>query len=164
MSRRETTRRGRDKRTFKDWYDEHADDLNAQKAQRYADDPKYRNKALKRVRDKFRKDHFILDDGSRVVFLNGVPYVADKISAASARMGINNNTLRGYYHNGYLPMLYFDNVTLKLITVDQVPFIKEFVTRCETESVADVAKDMREYLLKHWRDRGESEKIISENQ
>jgi hypothetical protein len=137
--------------------------LNQKKKLRYKQDPSYRSAARKRVREKYKQDNLILDDGGRIVYKGKKAYVAYKLSAASEFLGINNNTFRGYFDNGHIPLVYFDNTKLKLVSIDQLALLYEFVEACKEEPVSKVAKKMKDYLNQHWLDRGKSEEIINQN-
>lgn len=150
-------------RTFKDWYEENKDDLNEAKAKRYKTDPNYKEAAKDRVHKKYREEHGIFEDGSRVVTLEGQEYVAFKLSDAADKLGININTLRGYFQRGYLPFVHFDNTRLKLVTVDQIPLIERFLKALETLPARAAADKVAKYINNHWRDRNGSKKIINQN-
>lgn len=153
------------KRVFKDWYGENSTEVNAKKKKRYASDGDYANQARGRVREKYREDNNILADGSRVVRMNnGLEYVAYKLSYVGDMLGLNNNTLRGYFQRGYLPTNEFDNTKLKLITIDQIPLIEKFLKVIEGTVKVAGAKGLvraQTYINNHWRDRRESKKIIA---
>lgn len=151
-------------RTFKDWYGENKDSLNSKKKDRYESDPAYKKAAKERVHQKYRDDHGIFSDGTRLVHLDGEPHAAYKLSDAADKLGINLNTLRGYFQRGYLPMVYFDNTRLKLVTVDQIPLIQRFLKATKIHSVRTAAIKNEKYIGNHWRDRNGSKKIISKNQ
>lgn len=150
-------------RTFKDWYAENKDGLNAAKKKRYKNDPAYKEAAKNRVHEQYREAHGIFEDGSRIVYLDGDQYVAYKLSDASEILGININTLRGYFQREYLPMTYFDDSRLKLVTVDQLPLIQRFLTAMEKLPAREAAKKTAKYIGNHWRDRNASKKAINQN-
>lgn len=150
-------------RTFKDWYEENKKDLNKKKKERYENDPEYKEAAKERVHQKYREEHGIFEDGSRIVYLDGEQYVAYKLSDAAHQLGININTLRGYFHREYLPMIYFDDTRLKLVTVDQLPLIQRFLTAMEKLPAREAAQKHAKYINNHWRDRNVSKKTINQN-
>jgi hypothetical protein len=150
-------------RTFKDWYAENKKKLNAAKKKRYENDPAYKKAAKERVHQKYREEKGIFEDGSRIVYLDGEQYLAYKLSDASDFLGININTLRGYFQREYLPLIYFDDSRLKLVTVDQLPLIQRFLTAMETLPAREAAKKTAKYIGNHWRDRNASKKAINQN-
>lgn len=149
------------RRTFKDWYDENKKKLNAKKKERYENDPKYKDAARQRVRDKYNAENRIFEDGSRVVTIDGVEYVAYKLSDAAEMLEINLNTLRGYFQRGYLPLIHFDDTQLKLVTVEQLRLIKRFIDATEDLTPMQAAEKHSKYINKHWRDSHGSKKIIN---
>ena len=150
------------KRVFKDWYEENADALNKQKKKRYAKDSAYREAGKSRVRDKYKDDHNIFPDGSRLVKSKRVKYVAIKLSEAADKLGINLNTLSGYYHRKYFPVFVFDDTKLKLVTVDQLSLLQRFVEVAAEDGAASASKSMKKFLKKNWRNRSASKEIINQ--
>jgi hypothetical protein len=150
------------KRVFKDWYGENKDDLNAKKKKRYDTDPAYKEAAKAAVRDKYRAEHGIFEDGSRIVKVNGVRFVAYKLTEAAAILNMNINTLRGYMNRGYFPVMDFDETKLKMITVDQIPLVEEFLTASFEHGAAKTAVSMKKYLKTNWRQRNGSKEIINQ--
>lgn len=150
------------KRVFKDWYGENAKALNKQKKKRYADDTEYREAGKARVRDKYMEENNIFPDGSRLVKSKGVRYVAIKLSEAADKLGINLNTLRGYYHRKYFPVFVFDDTKLKLVTVDQVPLLARFVEVAAEDGAAATAISMKKFLKTNWRNRSASKETINQ--
>jgi len=150
------------KRVFKDWYKENAKDINKRKKKRYADDPAYKAAAKLRVQDKYKEENGIFSDGSRLVKSKKVKYVVIKLSEAADKLGININTLRGYYHREYFPAFTFDDTKLKLVTIDQLPLLVEFVKAAEEDGAAATAKNMKKFLKSNWRNRSASKEIINQ--
>lgn len=150
------------KRVFKDWYGENKDDLNAKKKKRYETDPAYKEAAKSAVRDKYKAEHGIFDDGSRIVKVNGVRFVAYKLTEAASILGMNINTLRGYMNRGYFPVMEFDDTHLKMITVDQMPLVREFLDAAFNDGAAKTAVSMKKYLKSNWRQRNGSKEIINQ--
>lgn len=150
------------KRVFKDWYKENAKDLNKQKKKRYAKDTAYREAGKARVRDKYMEDNAIFPDGSRLVKSKGVRYVAIKLSEAADKLGVNLNTLRGYYHRKYFPTFVFDDTKLKLVTIDQLSVLARFLETASEDGAAATAISMKKYLVKNWRNRDASKEVINQ--
>ncbi len=150
------------KRVFKDWYKENANDLNKQKKKRYAKDSEYREAGKARVRDKYMEENNIFPDGSRLVKSKGTRYVAIKLSEAADKLGLNLNTLRGYYHRKYFPVFVFDDTKLKLVTIDQLPVLARFLETAAEDGAAATAKSMKKYLVKNWRNRDASKEVINQ--
>lgn len=150
------------KRVFKDWYGENSQALNKRKQKRYKDDTEYREIAKARVRDKYMEENKIFPDGSRLVRSKRIKYVAIKLSEAAAKLGININTLRGYYHRKYFPVFAFDDTKLKLVTIDQLPVLAKFLETAALDGAAATAISMKKYLVKNWRNRSDSKKIINQ--
>lgn len=150
------------KRVFKDWYGENKDKLNKRKKKRYADDPEYRETAKARVRDTYMEENNIFPDGSRLAKSKGVGFVVIKLSEAADKLGINLNTLRGYYHRKYFPVFAFDDTKLKLVTVDQLPVLERFVEAASEDGAAATAINMKKFLKSNWRNRSVSKEIINQ--
>lgn len=150
------------KRVFKDWYGENKGELNRRKKKRYADDPEYREAGKARVRDKYMEENQIFPDGSRLVKSKRVKYVAIKLSEAAEKLGINLNTLRGYYHRKYFPVFVFDDTKLKLVTIDQLPLLARFVEVAAEDGAAATAISMKKFLKTNWRNRSASKEIINQ--
>ena len=150
------------KRVFKDWYAENADALNKQKKKRYAKDSAYREAGKSRVKDKYKEDHNIFPDGSRLVKSKRIKYVAIKLSEAAEKLGVNLNTLRGYYHRKYFPVFVFDDTKLKLVTIDQLSVLARFLETAAEDGAAATAISMKTFLKKNWRNRDASKEIINQ--
>ena len=150
------------KRVFKDWYGENSQALNKRKQKRYRDDTEYRDIAKSRVRDKYMEENKIFPDGSRLVKSKRVKYVAIKLSEAADKLGININTLRGYYHRKYFPVFAFDDTKLKLVTIDQLPVLARFLETAAEDGAAATAISMKKYLVKNWRNRDASKEVINQ--
>ncbi len=146
---------------FADYYEEHGAELNKKKKKKYRDDPKYRESLKERVRDQHRKENGILENGSRIAKSGRVRFVGWKLGDAANILGINSNTLRGYFHNGHLPHMDFEDTRLRLVTVDQIPLIYEFLARVNKVGLAEAAKQFGPTLKQHWRDRDGSKEIIN---
>jgi len=150
------------KRTFKDWYGENKKTVTKAKTDRYKKDPAYREAGKSRVRDQYAAEHQIFEDGSRVVKVNGVRFVAFKLTDAATRLSMNINTLRGYINRNYFPEMVFDDTQLKMITVDQIPLIESFLEAAAEDGAAKTAVNMKIFLKKNWRTRNGSKEIINQ--
>ena len=150
------------KRTFKDWYVENKIPITKAKTERYKKDPAYRAAGKARVRDKYNEEHGIFEDGSRIVKVNGVRFVAYKLTDAAKKLGMNINTLRGYMNRNYFPAMVFDDTKLKMITVDQIPLIERFIEAAAEDGAAKTAVNMKTFLKKNWRQRNGSKEIINQ--
>jgi hypothetical protein len=150
------------KRTFKDWYGENQQKVIDAKRARYENDPAYRAAGKARVRDKYNEEHQIFEDGSRVVTVKGVRFVAFKLTEAATLLEMNINTLRGYINRNYFPEMVFDDTKLKMITVDQIPLIGEFLEAAVDDGASKTAVNMKAYLKKNWRARNGSKEIINQ--
>ncbi len=154
------------KKTWASWYKENREALNESRADRYANDPKYREAAIERSREDYRKKHNILSNGMQVLWSEGETFVCIRLSKAAEFLGTDKQTILRYMNLGYLPNMVFEQNQLKFITVDQMPIVQKFFEKINNTPVrrgyvAEIAEKMKPQLEKRWRKRSESQKIIA---
>lgn len=92
--------------TFRKWYEEHGDDLNAKRRDRYASDPEYREKAkaqarIARERRRARGGQVSETTVKRVI--DGKEVELYRVSAAAEMIGKSPDTIRLWTRKGYVP-------------------------------------------------------------
>lgn len=154
-------RKERETRKFGDWYEENKEALSKKRKKKYKEDKQYRESIKDRTNETYRKEHGILGDDMRIVTSDGEQFVAYKLGDAAEMLGTNITTLRWYSTAGYIPPFKLDGSPMRVITVDQLPLLEKFFDKVDTEAVSSVHLKMGNYLIKNWRKRNVSKKIIS---
>lgn len=154
------------RRTNKDWYEDHKEEYNDGRKKKYADDPEYRDKQLNAAKDRYRKDHGILSDGGVILISEGEQFVCYRLSKVADDLGVDRQKLRRYLYQ-FFPIMKFDGAKMNFITVDQIPLVEDFIQQAEQAgshkgAVKKVAESMSEMLESNWRNRNGSRQIIDQ--
>ena len=148
-------------KAFSEWYEKNKVTLNKRRKAKYKKDKEYRESVKSNTDKRYKERNGILEDGLRIIKSSNRTFVVHKLTDAADLLDVNIHTLRWYITSGYLPKFKVDNSTMRVITIDQMPLVAEFLKRIETESVGTVSLEMKPYLKKHWRDRHGSKEEIS---
>lgn len=136
--------------TFKTWYDEHGEDLNASRRDKYANDPDTQKKARESAadyRDRRASGEKIETVRTRVVkgktvevFTSG--YVAD-------RVGVSSQSIVNWSQRGWIPPCLF-NEKHRLYTKHQIAQIRR-IARSTRDAKNPRFKKMLADIQSNWR-------------
>ncbi len=112
--------------SFHNWYDENADEYNAQRRARYKKDKEYRARVQAYTR-RYRSENprrARLDDGS-VTIMNATGQMvrAFRTGGAASRLGVTSERIRNLEKQGYIPVAIMGDAKARLYTEKQITLV-----------------------------------------